>query len=105
LTAKQRMSYLASLTGYLAGPMRLLMLTVLAAVLWTGALPLQIAPLALATLWAPATLMMLLAGSALCRGQQGSGESTHYELCTAEIFTRALRCVVRPGRTSFLVTP
>jgi cellulose synthase (UDP-forming) len=105
LTAKQRMSYLASLTGYLAGPMRLLMLMVLAAVLWTGALPLRIAPLALATLWAPATLLMVLAGSALCRGQQGSGEATHYELCTAEIFTRALRCVVRPGRTSFKVTP
>ncbi len=105
LTARQRMSYLASLTGYLAGPMRLLMLGVLAAVLWTGALPLQIAPLALATLWAPATLMMVLAGSALCRGQQGSAEATHYELCTAEIFTRALRCIVRPGRTSFKVTP
>lgn len=105
LSARQRMSYLASLTGYLAGPMRLLMLGVLAAVLWTGALPLRIAPLALAALWAPATLLMVLAGSALCRGQQGSGEATHYELCTAEIFTRALRCIVRPGRTSFKVTP
>jgi hypothetical protein len=74
-------------------------------VLWTGALPLRIAPLALAALWAPATLLMVLAGSALCRGQQGSGEATHYELCTAEIFARALRCVVRPGHTSFRVTP
>ncbi|HEY8303482.1 MAG TPA: glycosyltransferase family 2 protein [Solirubrobacteraceae bacterium] len=105
LTVRQRLSYLASLTGYLAGPMRLLMLAVLAAVLWTGALPLRIAPLALAGLWAPATLLMVFAGSALCRGQQGSGEATHYELCTAEIFTRALRCVVRPGRTTFKVTP
>ncbi|HEY2632830.1 MAG TPA: glycosyltransferase family 2 protein, partial [Solirubrobacteraceae bacterium] len=105
LTGRQRLSYLASLTGYLAGPMKLLMLGVLAAVLWTGALPLRIAPLALAGLWAPATLLTVMAGSALCRGQQGSGESTHYELCTAEIFTRALRCIVRPGRTSFRVTP
>ena len=105
LTGSQRMSYLASLVSYLAGPMRLLMLTILAAVLWTGALPLRIAPLALAGLWAPATLLMVLAGSALCRGQQRSGEATHYELCTAEIFTRALRCVVRPGRGSFRVTP
>jgi cellulose synthase (UDP-forming) len=105
LTASQRMSYLASLTGYLAGPMRLLMLTILAAVLWTGALPLRIAPLALIGLWAPATLLMVLAGSALCRGQQRSGEATHYELCTAEIFTRAARCIFRPGRTSFRVTP
>jgi hypothetical protein len=105
LTASQRMSYLASLVSYLAGPVRLLMLTILAAVLWTGALPLRIAPLALAGLWGPATVLMVLAGSALCRGQQSSGEATHYELCTAEIFTRALRCVLRPGRTSFRVTP
>jgi cellulose synthase (UDP-forming) len=105
LTARQRMSYFASLTGYLAGPMRLLLLAVLTAVLWSGALPLRIAPLALAGLWAPATALMVLAGSALCRGAQSSGESTHYELCTAEIFTRALRCVWRPGRTTFKVTP
>jgi cellulose synthase (UDP-forming) len=105
LTGSQRMSYMASLTGYLAGPVRLLVLMLLATVLWTGALPLRIAPFALAGLWAPATLLMVLAGSALCRGQQSSGEATHYELCTAEIFARALRCVVRPGRTSFKVTP
>jgi hypothetical protein len=105
LTLSQRMSYLASLLSYLAGPMRLLMILVLAAVLWSGALPLRIAPLALATLWAPATVLMVLAGSALCRGKQSSGEAIHYELCTAEIFTRALRCIVRPGRTSFRVTP
>lgn len=105
LTPSQRLSYLASLASYLAGPMRLLMLVILAAVLWTGALPLKIAPLALAGLWAPATLLMVLAGSALCRGQQRSGEATHYELCTAEIFTRALRCMVRPERASFRVTP
>jgi hypothetical protein len=105
LTASQRMSYLASLTGYLAGPMRLLMLMILATVLWTGALPLRIAPLTLVGLWAPATLLMVLAGSALCRGQQRSGEATHYELCTAEIFMRASRCIFRPGRTNFRVTP
>jgi hypothetical protein len=105
LTAKQRLSYLASLTAYLAGPVRVVILAVLIAVLWTGALPLHIAPLALALLWAPATLLMVLAGSALCRGQQGNGETTHYELCTAEIFLRALRCAVRPGRGGFRVTP
>ncbi len=105
LSARQRLSYLASLLSYLAGPMRLLMLSILAIVLWTGALPLLISPLALAGLWAPATVLMVLTGSALCRGQQGSGEATHYELCTAEIFTRALRCVVRPGQTKFKVTP
>ncbi len=105
LTFSQRLSYLASLLSYLAGPVRLLMVLVLAAVLWTGALPLRIAPLALASLWAPATVLMVLAGSALCRGQQSSGEATHYELCTAEIFARALRCMFRPGRANFRVTP
>jgi cellulose synthase (UDP-forming) len=105
LTPAQRLSYLASLTGYLAGPVRLLLLGVLAAVLWSGALPMQVSPLALIALWAPATLLMVMAGSALCRGEQSSGEAIHYELCTAEIFTRALRCVLRPGRTAFKVTP
>ena len=105
LSPKQRLSYLASLTAYLAGPVRIVILAVLIVVLWTGALPLHIAPLALALLWAPATLLMVLAGSALCRGQQGNGETTHYELCTAEIFIRALRCAVRPGRGGFRVTP
>ncbi len=105
LTTGQRVSYLASLLSYLAGPMRLLMIFVLAAVLWTGALPLRIAPLTLGLLWAPATVLTVLAGSALCRGQQSSGEATHYELCTAEIFARALRCIIRPGRANFRVTP
>lgn len=105
LELAQRLSYFASLTAYLAAPMRLVILGVLAAVLWTGALPLHIAPLALGLLWAPATLLMILAGSALCRGQQRATETVHYELCTAEIFTRALRCVLRPGRATFKVTP
>ncbi len=105
LTAAQRLSYLASLTGYLAGPVRLLLLGVLTAVLWSAQLPLHISLLALALLWTPATALTTLAGSALCRGSQSSGEAVHYELCTAEIFARALRCAVRPGRASFKVTP
>jgi hypothetical protein len=32
-------------------------------------------------------------------------ETAHYELLTMEIYTRALRCIVRPGRTAFKVTP
>jgi hypothetical protein len=32
-------------------------------------------------------------------------ESAHYELLTMEIYTRALRCIFRPGRTAFKVTP
>ncbi|MGH2878647.1 MAG: glycosyltransferase family 2 protein [Solirubrobacteraceae bacterium] len=105
LTPTQRLSYFASLTGYLSGPVRLLLLAVLTAVLWSGALPMHISLLALIALWGPATALMVMAGSALCRGEQSSGEAVHYELCTAEIFTRALRCVIRPGRTAFKVTP
>ncbi len=105
LTVSQRLSYFASLSSYLAGPMRLLMLGTLVAVLWTGQLPLTATLLTLGVLWAPATFLSVAAGSALCRGYQRISDTTHFELCTAEIFTRALRCVVRPGRTTFKVTP
>jgi cellulose synthase (UDP-forming) len=105
LTAVQRLSYFASLSSYLAGPVRLLMLVTLAAVLWTGQLPLTATLFTLGVLWAPATLLSIAAGSALCRGYQRISDTTHFELCTAEIFARALRCVVRPGRTTFKVTP
>ena len=105
LSAAQRLSYFASLSSYLAGPMRLLMLLTLAAVLWSGQLPLHATLLTLGLLWAPATLLSIAAGSALCRGYQRIADTTHFELCTAEIFTRALRCIVRPGRTTFKVTP
>jgi cellulose synthase (UDP-forming) len=105
LSARQRLSYFASLSSYLAGPVRLLMLGTLAAVLWTGQLPLKATLLTLGVLWAPATLLSIAAGSALCRGYQRIADTTHFELCTAEIFVRALRCVVRPGRTAFRVTP
>lgn len=105
LSARQRLSYFASLSAYLAGPMRLLMLITLAAVIWTGRLPLTATLLTLGVLWAPATLLSIAAGSALCRGYQRISDTTHFELCTAEIFTRALRCAIRPGRTTFRVTP
>jgi hypothetical protein len=32
-------------------------------------------------------------------------ETTHFELLTMEIYTRALRCAVLPGKTAFKVTP
>ncbi len=105
LTRAQRLSYFASLSSYLAGPVRLISLATLAVVLWTGDLPLKATPLTLGLLWLPAMLLSICAGSALCRGYQGVADTTHYELCTAEIYLRALRCVVRPGRTRFKVTP
>ncbi len=105
LTPLQRLSYFASLFAYLAPPMRLLLLLTLGAVLWTGALPLKISVLALAALWLPSVLLNLGAGAALARGYMRIPETAHYELLTMEIYTRALRCIFRPGRTAFKVTP
>ncbi|HEX6204175.1 MAG TPA: PilZ domain-containing protein, partial [Solirubrobacterales bacterium] len=83
----------------------LLLLLTLGAVLWTGALPLKLDVLALAALWLPAVALNLTAGSALARGYMKIGETAHYELLTMEIYTRALRCAVVPGKTAFKVTP
>lgn len=105
LSAKQRLSFLASLFAYLAPPMRLLLLLTLGAVLWTGALPMKISVVALAALWLPSVALNFSAGAALARGYMRVPESAHYELLTMEIYTRALRCVVRPGKTAFKVTP
>jgi len=105
LSPLQRLSYLASLLAYLAPPMRFLLLLTLALVLWTGELPLKISVVALAALWLPSVLLNLGAGSALARGYMRIPETAHYELLTMEIYTRALRCAVRPGRTAFKVTP
>jgi cellulose synthase (UDP-forming) len=101
----QRLSFLASLLAYLAPPMRLLLLLTLGLVLWTGELPMKISVAALAALWVPYVVLNLGAGAALARGYMRVPESAHYELLTMEIYTRALRCIFRPGHTAFKVTP
>ncbi len=105
LTRRQRFSYLASLLAYLAPPMRLLLMLTLGLVLWSGELPMKISVVALAALWLPYLTLNLGAGMALARGYMRIPETAHYELLTMEIYTRALRCIVRPGRTAFKVTP
>ena len=105
LSVRQRLSYLASLLAYLAPPMRLLLLATLGLVMWTGELPMKISVVALAALWLPSVLLNLSAGAALARGYMRIPETAHYELLTMEIYTRALRCIVRPSRTAFKVTP
>jgi cellulose synthase (UDP-forming) len=105
LSAKQRLSFLASLFAYLAPPMRLLLLLTLGLVLWTGELPMKISVVALGALWLPSLVLNLGAGAALARGYMRIPETAHYELLTMEIYTRALRCAIRPGKTSFKVTP
>jgi cellulose synthase (UDP-forming) len=101
----QRLSFLASLLAYLAPPMRLLLLLTLGLVLWTGELPMKISVAALAALWVPYLVLNLSAGAALARGYMRVPESAHYELLTMEIYTRALRCALIPGKTAFKVTP
>jgi len=101
----QRLSYFASLFAYLAPPMRLLLLLTLALVMLTGALPMKISLVALGALWVPYIVLNLGAGSALARGYMRIPETAHYELLTMEIYTRALRCVVKPSKTAFKVTP
>ncbi|HEX5526529.1 MAG TPA: glycosyltransferase [Solirubrobacterales bacterium] len=105
LSPLQRLSFLTSLLAYLAPPMRLLLLLTLGLVLWTGELPMKISVLALAALWLPSLLLNLSAGAALARGFMRIPETAHYELLTMEIYTRALRCAIRPGKTAFEVTP
>jgi cellulose synthase (UDP-forming) len=105
MSPKQRLSFMASLLAYLAPPMRLLLLLTLGAVLWTGELPMKISIVALAALWLPSVALNFSAGAALARGYMRVPESAHYELLTMEIYTRALRCVFRPGKTAFKVTP
>ena len=105
LSVKQRLSFLASLLAYLAPPMRLLLLLTLGLVLWTGELPMKISVIALGALWLPSVALNFSAGAALARGYMRVPESAHYELLTMEIYTRALRCAIRPGRTRFKVTP
>ena len=105
LNPLQRLSYLASLLAYLAPPMRLLLLLTLGLVLWTGELPMKISVTALAALWVPYLALNLGAGAAVARGYMRIPESVHYELLTMEIYTRALRCALVPGRTAFKVTP
>ena len=101
----QRLSYFASLAAYLAPPMRALLLLTLGLVLWTGALPMKLSVVTLAALWLPSVALNITAGSGLARGFMRVRESTHYELLTMEIYARALRCAMRPGRTAFKVTP
>lgn len=105
LSPMQRLSFLASLLAYLAPPMRLLLLLTLGLVLWTGELPMKISVAALAALWLPSLMLNLSAGAALARGYMRIPETAHYELLTMEIYTRALRCALVPGRTAFKVTP
>ena len=105
LSVRQRISYFGSLFAYGAGASRLAMIGLIAVVLAAGVLPARMSFLSLGVFWAPWTLLAIVSASALCRGHLRSGESSHYTLVTAPVFTRALRCALFPSRTKFKVTP
>jgi cellulose synthase (UDP-forming) len=105
LSLRQRVSYLGSLYAYGAGAARLVMIGLLVVVLTAGVLSARMSILSLAIFWAPWTLLAIVSASALCRGHLRMGESSHYTLVTAAVFTRALRCAIIPSRTKFKVTP
>ena len=105
LGLRQRVSYFASLFAYAAGAARLVMIGLLAVVLLAGVLPARMSVLSLEVFWAPWTLLAIVSASALCRGHLRMGESSHYTLVTAAIYTRALRCALLPSKTKFKVTP
>jgi len=105
LSLRQRVSYFGSLFAYGAGAARLGMILVILVVLAAGVLPARMSVASLAIFWAPWTLLALLSASALCRGHLKMGESSHYTLVTAAVYTRALRCAIFPSRTKFKVTP
>ncbi|MGO9963548.1 MAG: PilZ domain-containing protein [Acidimicrobiales bacterium] len=102
---RQRFSYFGSLFAYGAGASRLAMIWLLVAVLVAGVLRARMSLLSLAVLWAPWTILAVTTATALCRGHLRTGESSHYTLVTAAIFTRAQRCALVPSRTKFKVTP
>jgi cellulose synthase (UDP-forming) len=105
LTFRQRLSYLASLSNYASGPQRLVLLVVLAATLLTGRLPMAADSTALLELWAPWTVLSLLATVALGRRELGSNDGNRYGMMTLGIFTVAFASLLRAGAGSFKVTP
>jgi cellulose synthase (UDP-forming) len=92
LSAYQRVSYFGSLFAYGAGAARLAMIGLLVVVLVGGVLPARMSVLSLAVFWAPWTLLAVVSANALSQGHLRMGESSHYTLVTAAVYTKALRC-------------
>jgi cellulose synthase (UDP-forming) len=105
LNLRQRVSYFSSLFAYASGVVRLAMICLMITTLGFGVLPAHVTPVALLALWVPTTVLAVTSTTALCRGHIRLGESSHYTLLTAEVFTRALRCAFIPSRVKFKVTP
>jgi cellulose synthase (UDP-forming) len=105
LSRRQRVAYFSGLFAYGAGLARLTLIAMLVLALGPGVLPAEVSLAMLLALWLPSTVLAMTATAAVCRGHMRLGESSHYTLLTAEVFTRALRCAFFPSRTKFKVTP
>ena len=105
LTAKQRLSYFASLFSYLSAFQRLVLLVVLTAMLVSGRLPMHVSVAFLIALWLPWSIFAFTATLALGRGTLGALDSTRYGLMTMGINIRAAAVLLSPKAGSFKVTP
>ena len=105
LTVSQRASYLASLQSYFIPLQRLVMLSVLVAMLVTGEVPLHAALWQFGLFWAPWMALNLGASALLCRGQASLWDGSYSTLLTYEIFTRAALSLLHPISGTFRVTP
>ncbi len=105
LTAKQRVSYLASLCNYFSGLQRMTLLVVLVVTLTTGALPFRASIWALVLLWLPWSVMAFTSTLALGRGTLGPLDSSRYGLLTMGINLRATVALVTRRAGAFKVTP
>lgn len=104
LSFAQRIAFMSSLISYLAGPMRLVLLGVLATTLWTGWLPMHFSTMIFLSLWGPSVILSVAASSALARGYMRSAEAVHFELCTGEIYLRALKAALTKSKSRPNVT-
>jgi cellulose synthase (UDP-forming) len=105
LTPTQRVSYLSSLMAYFVPLQRLGLLTVLSVMLLTAQLPLHASLSGFLTFWLPWIALDVAASTLLCRGRASLWDGTYSLLLTLEIFARAVIVVIRPGASTFKVTP
>lgn len=105
LSAKQRVSYFASLTNYFSGMQRLALLLVLTWTLATAELPMHASLATLLALWLPWSVLAFLSTGALGRGALGPFDSTRYGIMTIGIYMRGILALLSPRAGAFEVTP
>jgi len=106
LSFGQRIAFAESLFAYGSGPMRVLMLAILAGTLLSGRIPIVASMTVLATIWLPSFLLSEAAFSIMAQGYSLNPEFLHFETLTMEVFTKAWKAAFfkKTDRT-FKVTP